>query len=163
MCLDAAGRELAVIPGEFTGGDVEILRGDLAAILHERTAARCEYRFGDSITALTETAGGVRAEFEHGPAQTFDLVAGADGIHSRVRRLAFGPERDYVRHLGYYYCVAGAPGWGEDSGGANGRPPWPGTRPAEWRPGAGLRGRTCTCSPHRNWMTPAATSRPSSG
>jgi 2-polyprenyl-6-methoxyphenol hydroxylase-like FAD-dependent oxidoreductase len=115
VCLDNAGRERAVIPGEFTGGDAEILRGDVAAILHERTAARCEYRFGDSITALAETAGGVRAEFEHAPAQTFDLVAGTDGIHSRVRRLAFGPERDYVHHLGYYYCVAGAPGWGEDS------------------------------------------------
>ncbi len=112
--LDAAGRELAVLPGEFTGGDVEILRGDIATILYERTAASCAYRFGDSITALTETAGGVRAEFEQGAPQTFDLVVGADGIHSRVRRLAFGPERDYVRHLGYYYCVAGAPGWGHD-------------------------------------------------
>src|ERR1700685_1489813 len=113
--LDASGRELAVMTGEFTGGDVEILRGDLTAILYERTRSRCEYRFGDSIAALTETADGVRAEFEHGAAQTFDLVVGADGIHSRVRRLAFGPGRDYVRHLGYYYCVAGAPGWGHDS------------------------------------------------
>jgi 2-polyprenyl-6-methoxyphenol hydroxylase-like FAD-dependent oxidoreductase len=113
--LDAAGREQAVISGEFTGGDVEILRGDLTSILYERTVAGCEYRFGDSITALTETPEGVRAEFERGAPQTFDLVAGADGIHSRVRRLAFGPERDYVRHLGYYYCVAGAPGWGHDS------------------------------------------------
>jgi 2-polyprenyl-6-methoxyphenol hydroxylase-like FAD-dependent oxidoreductase len=113
--LDASGRELAVMTGEFTGGDVEILRGDLTAILYERTRTRCEYRFGDSIAALTETADGVRAEFEHGAAQTFDLVVGADGIHSRVRRLAFGPERDYVRHLGYYYCVAGAPGWGHDA------------------------------------------------
>src|SRR6202034_4582768 len=50
--LDAAGRELAVMTGEFTGGDVEILRGDLTAILYERTASNCEYRFGDSITAL---------------------------------------------------------------------------------------------------------------
>src|ERR1700761_7249394 len=108
--LDDAGRELAIMPGEFTGGDVEIMRGDLSAIMYERTAARCEYRFGDSITALTETAGGVQVEFEHGTPQTFDLVIGADGIHSRVRRLAFGPEQDFVRHLGYYYCVAGAPG-----------------------------------------------------
>jgi 2-polyprenyl-6-methoxyphenol hydroxylase-like FAD-dependent oxidoreductase len=113
--LDATGRERAVMTGEFTGGDVEILRGDLTAILYERTTAGCEYRFGDSITALTETADGVRAEFERGAAQTFDLVVGADGIHSRVRLLAFGPERDYVRHLGYYYCVAGAPGWGHDA------------------------------------------------
>ena len=113
--LDDAGRELAIMPGEFTGGDVEIMRGDLSAIMYERTAARCEYRFGDSITALTETAGGVQVEFEHGTPQTFDLVIGADGIHSRVRRLAFGPEQDFVRHLGYYYCVAGAPGWGHDA------------------------------------------------
>jgi 2-polyprenyl-6-methoxyphenol hydroxylase-like FAD-dependent oxidoreductase len=113
--LDAAGRELAVMLGEFTGGDVEILRGDLAALLYERTGVGCEYRFGDSVTALTQTADGVRATFERGAARTFDLVVGADGIHSRVRRLAFGPERDYVRHLGYYYCVAGAPGWGHDS------------------------------------------------
>src|ERR1700733_9768763 len=113
--LDASGRELAVMTGEFTGGDVEILRGDLTAILYERTTARCEYRFGDSITALTETADGVRAEFEHGATQTFDLVIGADGIHSRVRRLTFGPEREYVHHLGYYYCVAGAAGFGHDA------------------------------------------------
>jgi 2-polyprenyl-6-methoxyphenol hydroxylase-like FAD-dependent oxidoreductase len=115
MYLDASGRELAVMTGEFTGGDVEILRGDLTAILYERTRSRCEYRVGDSIAALTETADGVRAEFEHGAARTFDLVVGADGIHSRVRRLVFGPERDFVRHLGYYYCVAGAPGWGHDA------------------------------------------------
>jgi 2-polyprenyl-6-methoxyphenol hydroxylase-like FAD-dependent oxidoreductase len=112
--LDAAGRPRAVISGEFTGGDVEILRGDLAAIMYERTAADCDYRFADSVTALTETPAGVHVTFERGAAQTFDLVVGADGIHSRVRRLAFGPERDYVHHLGYYYCVAGAPGWGHD-------------------------------------------------
>jgi 2-polyprenyl-6-methoxyphenol hydroxylase-like FAD-dependent oxidoreductase len=113
--VDAAGRELATMSGEFTGGDVEILRGDLSAIMYERTTASCEYRFGDSITALTETAAGVRAEFECGAPRTFDLVIGADGIHSRVRRLVFGPERDFVRHMGYYYCVAGAPGWGHDA------------------------------------------------
>src|ERR1700735_1695904 len=113
--VDASGRELAVMTGEFTGGDVGILRGGPPPVLCERTTARCESRFGDSITALTETADGVRAEFEHGATQTFDLVIGADGIHSRVRRVAFGPERDYVRHLGYYYCVAGAPGFGHDA------------------------------------------------
>lgn len=110
--LDASGRQLAVMTGEFLGGDVEILRGDLAAIFYERTADRCEYLFDNSIAALTETADGVYAEFENAPARTFDLVVGCDGVHSAVRRLAFGPERDYVRHLGYYYAVAGAPAWG---------------------------------------------------
>ncbi|MFD4433385.1 FAD-dependent oxidoreductase, partial [Nocardia sp. NPDC058497] len=43
----------------------------------------------------------------------FDLVVGADGIHSRVRKLAFGPESDFVHHLGHYYCVAGASPWSD--------------------------------------------------
>ncbi|MBY8854909.1 FAD-dependent monooxygenase [Nocardia sp. CA2R105] len=114
---DDDGRELAVISGDFTGGDVEILRGDLARILYEQTAGTCEYLFGDSISALTDTTEGVHVEFENAPARTFDLVFGADGIHSRVRRLAFGPDADYVHHLGYYYCIAGAPGWGHDANG----------------------------------------------
>jgi 2-polyprenyl-6-methoxyphenol hydroxylase-like FAD-dependent oxidoreductase len=54
--LDAAGREQAVMSGEFTGGDIEILRGELTALLYERTVAGCEYRFGDSITAMTWSA-----------------------------------------------------------------------------------------------------------
>src|SRR5690606_33254088 len=107
--VDARGRERARISGDFTGGDVEILRGDLAAILHEAGARHCTYRFGDSISALRDTEGGVEVEFENGPAARFDLVFGADGIHSRVRRLTFGPEEQFVRHRGYYYAIAGEP------------------------------------------------------
>lgn len=104
--VDAEGRTLTTIPGEFTGGDIEIHRGDLAALLYEHTEDSCEYVFGDSITSLTDTGGGVHVTFEKAAPRTFDLVVGADGIHSNVRRLAFGPERDYVRHLGHYYAMA---------------------------------------------------------
>jgi 2-polyprenyl-6-methoxyphenol hydroxylase-like FAD-dependent oxidoreductase len=62
--------------------------------------------FGDTITSLTETAGGVDVTFAHAAPRRFDLVVGADGIHSTVRRLAFGPERDYVTFLGHYYALA---------------------------------------------------------
>ncbi|MFI7703052.1 FAD-dependent monooxygenase [Nonomuraea sp. NPDC049480] len=104
--VDANGRTLAIMPGEFTGGDLEIRRGDLSQLLYERTAPACEYVFGDSITSLTETAsGGVHVTFERSAPRTFDLVVGADGIHSNVRRLAFGPESDYVRFLGHYYAL----------------------------------------------------------
>ncbi|WP_433256602.1 FAD-dependent monooxygenase [Streptosporangium sp. CA-135522] len=106
VIVDADGRRLAVMSGEFTGGDVEISRGDLAALLYDRTAGSCEYVFGDSITSLTETAGGVHVTFERGAPRTFDLVVGADGIHSNVRRLAFGPESQYVSFLGHYYALA---------------------------------------------------------
>lgn len=119
--VDENGEQLAFMSGDFTGGDVEILRGDLAEIMYKRTAEHCEYLFGDSISALTELTDGVYVEFEHAPARTFDLVFGADGIHSRVRKLAFGPERDFVEYLGHYYCVTGASPWSKDATGPRAR------------------------------------------
>ncbi|MFD6178646.1 MULTISPECIES: FAD-dependent monooxygenase [unclassified Isoptericola] len=106
--VDADDRVRAVIPGEFIGGDVEILRGDLAAILHEHGARDAEYVFGDEIVGTTETTDGVQVAFAHRPSERFDLVIGADGVHSAVRRLAFGPEEQHVQHLGHYYAVADA-------------------------------------------------------
>lgn len=105
--VDDHDRVQATIPGEFSGGDVEILRGDLATLLYERTAGSCRYLLDDHLVALTETETGVEATFANHDPETFDLVVGADGIHSGVRRLAFGPEEDFVRHLGYYYAVVG--------------------------------------------------------
>ena len=107
--IDETERVKAVIPGEFLGGDVEILRGDLAAILYRNSAEAAEYVFGDEITALRHAATGVEVEFAHRPAERFDLVVGADGTHSAVRRLAFGPEREHVQPLGYYYAIASGP------------------------------------------------------
>ncbi|MDG6109976.1 FAD-dependent monooxygenase [Dactylosporangium aurantiacum] len=104
--IDAGGRPLAVIPGEFSGGDLEIRRGDLSRLLYGRTEAHCEYLFGDTVTSLTDTGTGVHVTFERAAPRTFDLVVGADGIHSTVRRLAFGPESDHVRFLGHYYALA---------------------------------------------------------
>ncbi len=106
VIVDADGKPITTLPGEFTGGDIEIRRGDLSRLLYERTESVCEYVFGDSITSLTDTGHGVHVTFERSAPRTFDLVVGADGIHSNVRRLAFGPERDHVRHLGHYYALA---------------------------------------------------------
>ncbi|MDH2425294.1 FAD-dependent monooxygenase [Sphaerisporangium sp. TRM90804] len=104
-CVDEHGRQIFELPAEFAGGDVEVLRRDLSRVLYERGAERAEYLFGDVITGAEEAADGIRVEFgRHGP-RTFDLLIGADGLHSGVRRIAFGPEERYVRHLGYY--VAG--------------------------------------------------------
>lgn len=100
-------RPVATIPGEFTGGDLEILRGDLGRILYEKTAPHCEYLFGDTITALVDQPDGVDVTFDHSPPRRVDLVVGADGIHSTVRRLAFGPNERFVRFLGHYYALIG--------------------------------------------------------
>ncbi|MGW7005891.1 FAD-dependent monooxygenase [Streptomyces sp. NPDC054933] len=107
--IDEAERVKAVIPGEFLGGDVEILRGDLAAIVYRSSAEVAEYVFGDEVTALRQSTAGVEVEFAHAPSRRFDLVVGADGVHSPVRRLAFGPEHDHIQPLGYYYALASGP------------------------------------------------------
>ena len=86
-------------------GDVELPRGELAAILREAVPEGVEFQFGNSVKALTQDADGVTAEFLTGPAGRFDLVLGADGAHSGVRTLAFGPDADYVKHLGVYVAT----------------------------------------------------------
>ncbi|MEO3744279.1 FAD-dependent monooxygenase [Plantactinospora sp. B5E13] len=109
--LDGDGTELmrstetARSSGRLDSPDVEVLREDLVELLYARTRDDVEYRFGDSVSELTQTGAGVEVRFETGERRGFDLVVGADGLHSTVRRLAFGPEQPYVHHLGMYVAV----------------------------------------------------------
>jgi 2-polyprenyl-6-methoxyphenol hydroxylase-like FAD-dependent oxidoreductase len=108
--IDGHGKEIFELPAEFAGGDIEVYRSDLSRLLYQRSLApdaggRVEYVFGDTLTGLTQTPDAVHATFAKSPDRTFDLVVGADGMHSTVRRLAFGPEQQFVRTLGY--CLAG--------------------------------------------------------
>lgn len=109
--VNARGKRLARMPAEQTGGDIEILRGDLVRVLYEATRNETEYVFGDSITALEETADGVNVTFEHAAPRRFDLVIGADGLHSRVRSLAFGPEQSYLKYLGLHLAIFTTPNY----------------------------------------------------
>ncbi|WP_406513280.1 FAD-dependent monooxygenase [Streptomyces sp. NBC_00161] len=111
--VDAADRAVARISIRETAS-VEIMRGDLVALLRE-VADDVEIRFGDSIRALKQDAHGVTVAFERAPVRRFDLVIGADGMHSNLRRLAFGPEERFVRHKDHYFAFANADGrLGED-------------------------------------------------
>ncbi|HEX5121484.1 MAG TPA: FAD-dependent monooxygenase [Pseudonocardiaceae bacterium] len=101
-CVDEHDKEIFRLPEAFAGGDIEVYRRDLSRVLYEHSAERAEYLFGDLITNLTETADGVHVDFARSASRTVDLVVGADGLHSGVRRLAFGPESGFVKHLGYY-------------------------------------------------------------
>jgi 2-polyprenyl-6-methoxyphenol hydroxylase-like FAD-dependent oxidoreductase len=109
---------MAAMPADLFGGEgivaeIEIARGDLARILHDATSAGAGYRFGDRITALTQDADGVDVTFARGDAGRFDVVIGADGVHSGVRALAFGPDRDFVRYLGGYTAYFTVPDPGD--------------------------------------------------
>ncbi|MEV7543483.1 FAD-dependent monooxygenase [Streptomyces sp. NPDC089915] len=103
--VDASGRPRAKLPADLFAGDLEVLRGDLARILYEATKEHTEYVFGDSVASLAEDADGVHVTFERGAPRRFDLVIGADGLHSRTRGLVFGPEERFVKHLGVYCAV----------------------------------------------------------
>ncbi|TWF74253.1 2-polyprenyl-6-methoxyphenol hydroxylase-like FAD-dependent oxidoreductase [Pseudonocardia hierapolitana] len=107
--VDARGRVIArITPDEFTGSpegrDVELPRGDLARLLHQRTRDDVEYLFDDTITGLDQRENGVHVTFGKASPRTVDLVIGADGLHSTVRALAFGPESDYRHDLGFAFA-----------------------------------------------------------
>ncbi|GLW05680.1 hypothetical protein Misp01_08100 [Microtetraspora sp. NBRC 13810] len=68
-----------------------------------------EYLFGDSVTALDEDGAGIGVTFQTGPPRRFDLVIGADGLHSNVRRLAFGEESRITEFIGAYLAVFAMP------------------------------------------------------
>ncbi|MFH7599792.1 FAD-dependent monooxygenase [Streptomyces racemochromogenes] len=103
--VDADGRPYATLPAAIFAGDLEVLKGDLTRLLYEATRENTEYLFGDSIAGLHQDENGVHVTFEHAAPRRFDLVVGADGLHSRTRALAFGPEGQYVRHLGIYTAI----------------------------------------------------------
>jgi len=90
---------------------VEIMRGELAKIIYDSGRADIDYMFGNSMTSLEETDHGVDVSFRHGSPQTFDLVIGADGLHSITRRLAFGEEHRFLHFLGGYLAVFTAPNY----------------------------------------------------
>lgn len=102
-------RKLASMPDGFTSGELEILRGDLANVFYEATKKDTEYIFDDSITALQEDADGITVSFTRGEPRRFDLVVGADGLHSSVRALAFGKETQFLHHLGIYFAIFTTP------------------------------------------------------
>ncbi|MFC8448813.1 FAD-dependent monooxygenase [Kitasatospora sp. NPDC057223] len=112
--VDAGDRDVVRV-GTRVDDSVEIMRGDLVALLRAAAGDGVEYVLGDSVTALRQDEDGVDVTFEHGPDRRFGLVIGADGMHSNVRRLAFGPESRFLRFKGHYFAFADAdPALGEN-------------------------------------------------
>jgi 2-polyprenyl-6-methoxyphenol hydroxylase-like FAD-dependent oxidoreductase len=88
---------------------LEILRGDLVDVLYQATNDQADYHFGTRIESLNQSDDAVQATLSDGTMLSADLVAGCDGPHSAVRRLAFGPEEQFVKPLGGYNAWFTAP------------------------------------------------------
>src|SRR5262245_55563215 len=114
LLVDKGGKVISEMSGDAfghrVGDDLEIARGTLCQILMDHISD-AEFIFGDSIQAISQSSDGVRVEFTKNSPHEFDLVIGADGLHSNVRRIVFGDELRFVRDLGLYLCVYTVPNY----------------------------------------------------
>ncbi|MGY4363647.1 2-polyprenyl-6-methoxyphenol hydroxylase-like FAD-dependent oxidoreductase [Bradyrhizobium sp. i1.7.7] len=113
--VDEAGRRLAGfgtdVLSELTNGRyVTLQRSDLSRMLFER-ASGVEAIFGDEIILVGEKPDCVEVQLKHGGKRRFDLLVGADGLHSAVRNLVFGPQAQFERRLGYTVAAFEAHGY----------------------------------------------------
>lgn len=104
--LNSRGKRVGGLNAEFfraatSGRYVSIPRGALAKIIYETVGGRCETVFGDSVTKIEQDENEVRVSFERTEPRCFDMVIGADGLHSTVRKLVFGEQDQFEKYLGY--------------------------------------------------------------
>ncbi|MFC3998948.1 FAD-dependent monooxygenase [Nocardiopsis sediminis] len=90
--------------------DIELPREDLMIILRQALPEEVDLRFEESIATLADDGDRVAVTFASGREAAYDIVVGADGVHSGVRRLVFGPEKEFTKPLGVYVAIADAPG-----------------------------------------------------
>lgn len=113
--VDESGEEVyrteerTLTGGRLDSDDVEVLRDDLIDTLYTAVDSGVTFVFDDRITALQQDEHGVEVEFARAAPARFEGVIGADGAHSSTRRLAFGPEEDFMRYMGGYVAVMTIP------------------------------------------------------
>jgi 2-polyprenyl-6-methoxyphenol hydroxylase-like FAD-dependent oxidoreductase len=95
--------------GPIDNPDIELLRDDLVELLYEATQPATEYLFDDSIVDLDNRGPSVDVTFARAPDRSFDVAIGADGLHSNVRELVFGPEERFIKRLGTFAAIFTVP------------------------------------------------------
>jgi 2-polyprenyl-6-methoxyphenol hydroxylase-like FAD-dependent oxidoreductase len=114
VLVDKDGKVLKKMTGDEFGHraseDLEIVRGTLCQILMD-SISDAEFIFGHSIQAISQHSDRVQVGFTNNTRREFDLVIGADGLHSNVRSLVFGDEARFFRELGLYLCVYTVPNY----------------------------------------------------
>lgn len=105
----------ASVISELTGGRYfSIARSDLSKRIFDACKSPeidVETRFGLAIDKFEDKGNTVEVQLSDGTVEAFDLVIGADGLHSHIRQLAFGPQDRFEHHLGYYVAAFTIPGY----------------------------------------------------
>ena len=104
--VNQSGKRVAGFPVDAffratKGRYISLPASDLAASIFGKIDGKVEAIFGDSVSRIEQNEQTVRVAFEHGPEREFDLVIGADGLHSEVRKLVFGAQNQFEKYLGY--------------------------------------------------------------
>lgn len=86
----------------LNGRAFTLLRSDLAKVIYQNLDTDVEIIFGDTITKMDQNEKEVFVTFQNGKTRNFDLLVGADGLHSNVRNLVFGSETQFEKYFGYY-------------------------------------------------------------
>lgn len=103
--LTVGGFSFEAIRRQMKNRMFSVCRGDLARVIFESVQDSCETIFGDSISAITEKKDAVEVSFHSKASREFDLVIGADGLHSAVRKIVFGSDSVNEVSLGYYVAA----------------------------------------------------------
>jgi 2-polyprenyl-6-methoxyphenol hydroxylase-like FAD-dependent oxidoreductase len=114
--LNSRGERVAGFPAatfaRLTQGRYTSLpRGALASAILRTIENKAEIIFNDSVSVIEQSGSTVDVTFDSGRRRNFDVVVGADGLHSRVRQLVFGPEDKFEKYLGYKVAAFEAPGY----------------------------------------------------
>lgn len=106
--VDRTGRSIGWIPTQ-AGEGVEVPRSDLVTTLTQVAREGADFEYSNTVVGMNDDGNGVDVTFHQGGPRRFDLVVGADGLHSSVRRMVFGPESNFVSHLGLYIATVPLP------------------------------------------------------
>jgi len=104
--VDAEGKQIAGFPTDVfarvtQGHFASLPRGALAEAIYKTIDSKVETIFDESVEDLLEDKDGILVSFRRSETRRYDLVVGADGLHSKVRELAFRPDSSFEKYLGY--------------------------------------------------------------
>lgn len=112
IVVAADGRPKLTVPEVFAqlalgNRTVNLFRGDIETVLYEAVRDTAEIRFGTTVTAVSQDDAGVQVTLSDGATERAELLIGADGLHSNIRSLVFGPEERF--RVDMHHVVAAYP------------------------------------------------------